>query len=178
MTVPAALFLLASTAPALLFDRVLPLRPAEIKPIPFSVKVRPATVEFDFRTSKPEATVRLLVLPKSEEFKLQAKRDYREVAVSEFLSAGQLKTHIPSPGEYLLVIDNRHNAHVEMRVQVKCWIAYDTATATATYLSPARRLALISASLILFFSISWFAGRRLWSAILAQKRPAPPQPYV
>jgi hypothetical protein len=89
-----------------------------------------------------------------------------------------MRTYIPTPGEYLIVVDNRHQANTQLRVELNGRITYDVALREARYLSSTRRFVVIASTLAFFFGVSWIAGRKLWAATLGQRRPGPPPPYA
>ncbi|MBI4902268.1 MAG: hypothetical protein HY820_01450 [Acidobacteria bacterium] len=166
-----ALLLLAVNPNTQSFEKVLTLRPASIKSMHFSVKNRPADLELEFRTSRPELTARLIVIPKNELPRLEADRDYHQLAITDFAANGKLKTYIPTPGEYYVVVDNRHQGNTQLKVAVKGSLTADVTAREARYLSPTRQIILISCSLLCFFAVSWIAGRRLYTATIAKSPP-------
>lgn len=172
MIVPA-LMLLAATANTQTFERVLTLRPASVKSMHFSVKNRPATLDVEFRTSRAEVTSRLIVIPQNDLPRLEAGRDYKQIAVTDFAASGHLRTYIPTPGEYHVVVDNRHQANSQLHVEVKGTLTADVTAKEARYLSPTRRAVVISSSVLVFFAVAWVAGRRLYVATLGERRGPP-----
>src|SRR5262249_54516522 len=108
----------------------------------------------------------------------RSRRDVHELGSTQFATVGKLRVYVPTPGEYILVVDNPGSTSQPVVVRLQGTLRYDTATRPARVLPPERRAVVILSSLAVFFGIAWFGGRRLWGATFGRRTPEPPQPYV
>ncbi len=73
---------------------------------------------------------------------------------------GRLQYTVPHPGDYVLVIDNRHNA-APARVHLSLWLDFRRFTG----ISPQRQLTVILLSFAFFFGVVSWSARRIWRAV-------------
>lgn len=151
-------FLLA-VAPTAIIDRSVRVPPADTRGLHFSIKNRPATLQVDYRAAGPR--VRLMVMAQADESRFRAGRDVDAAAATEFERSGSLRAYIATPGEYVVVVDNRAERSAAALVHMKGTLVYDMAPREARELTPRARWTVVSASLVFFFGVVWFAGRRL-----------------
>jgi hypothetical protein len=155
------LALLLAAAPTAMIDRSVRVPPAETRGLHFSIKNRPATLHVDYRAAGDGPRVRLIVMAQADENRFRAGRDVDVVAATEFARSGALRAYIATPGEYVVVVDNRAERNAAAVVQMKGTLVYDMAPREARELTPRVRWTVVSASLVFFFGVVWFAGRRL-----------------
>ncbi|MBV6433781.1 MAG: hypothetical protein IANPNBLG_04000 [Bryobacteraceae bacterium] len=170
--------LLAAAGPAPFhFERIVRVPAADFEALPLAVKNRPATVELEYEMRKGGAGVRIAVMPESEVGRFRAGRDPEEVASGTFEKSGRLKFHVSTPGDYVVVVDNRLEPQARATVDVRGVVTYDPGPREARYLSRGRKAVVITLSLGIFVAVAWLAGRRLWGIGLANEEREPP-PYV
>jgi hypothetical protein len=145
-------------------ERTLKVAPADARSLHFSVKNRPATVELEFRMQPGGAPVRLVVIPQAEEGRFKAGRSHTPLAATSFERDGKLKVYVETPGEYVVMVDNRAELRLPATVELRGTLEYDMTPREAKELTPARRWTVVAFSLTAFFAIAWIAGRRLWAA--------------
>jgi hypothetical protein len=150
-------------------NRVVTVDASDFKGLRFAVKNRPGTVEVRYEVSSNPGRVRLILIPRSEEEMFRAGQKYNEIVSTPFETSGVLRAHIATPGDYLLMVDNRQQLRIPATVKLEGKLTYDLAPAHARTLTPERRILVIASSIGLFFAITLLAGRRLWRAASAQK---------
>lgn len=172
------LALLLAVAPTAIIDRSLRVPPSDVRGLHFSIRNRPATLELQYRVVHEGRPVRLIVMAQADENRFRAGRDVTEIAATPLENGGSLKSYIATPGEYVVVVDNRKESHKAAVVALKGTLVYDMAPREARELAPHVRWIVVSSSLLCFFAIAWFAGRRLRAAMIEQKNSGPPAPYA
>lgn len=170
--------LLAAAPPIAVIDRTLRVPGAEVRSLRVSIRNKPATLDVQFKVHSGNANVRLVVVAAADENRYGMGRPVDEIAASPFEHEGKLKFRLPTPGDYVLIVDNRPSLKTAALVSIHGTMAYDSIPLEAKYLSPMRRLIVIASSLVFFFGVVWFAGRRLWAATIGQKNSGPPDGYV
>lgn len=163
------LALLLAVAPTAIIDRSVRVPPADTRGLHFSIKNRPATLQVDFRAADGPR-VRLIVMAQADESRFRAGRDVDAVAATEFAASGALRAYIATPGEYVVVVDNRAERNAAAVVQMKGTLVYDMAPREARELTPRVRWIVVSTSLVFFFGVVWFAGRRLRGGMRSEMR--------
>jgi hypothetical protein len=158
------LLLLTSSGFAADIERTMRIAPADARGLRFSVKNRPATLELGFRMQPGGAPVRLVVIPEADENRFKAGRSHTVIAATGFERSAKLKAYVATPGDYVVMVDNRPELRAAATVELSGAIEYDMTPRDAKELSPVRRWTVIALSLITFFAISIVAGRRLWKA--------------
>ncbi|MBL8176956.1 MAG: hypothetical protein JNK48_19945 [Bryobacterales bacterium] len=171
------LALLLAVAPTAIIDRSIRVPPTETRALHFSIRNRPATLEVEFRSPQSGPPVRLIVMAQADESRFRAGRQVQLFAATPFDRGGSLRSYIATPGEYVVVVDNRAERHATANVALKGTLVYDMAPRDARYLTPRVRWMVVSSSLLFFFAVAWFAGRRLHAAMLGQRTPGPRPPF-
>jgi hypothetical protein len=171
------LALLLALAPTSIIDRSVRVPPSDTRGLHFSIKNRPATLEVTYRVARNGSAVRLIVMAQADENRFRGGRDVNEIATTPFERGGMLKIYIATPGEYVVLVDNRAERRAAAVVALKGTLAYDMEPREAQYLSTRVRLAVVSFSLLFFFGVAWFAGRRLQAAMLGRRSPGQPPPF-
>lgn len=165
-----ALLLLLVSAPTASFDRTVRVPPADIRGLELTIKNRPGTIDLRYRVAQRDARVRAVVLAKADQPRFRAGRTVAELASTPYAPEGSLKVHLVTPGDYVIILDNRPQAKQETQVQVRGQIAYDPEPVTAWELPPQRKAAVMAASLAAFFALFWWSGRRVVSAVNEKER--------
>jgi hypothetical protein len=132
--------------------------------VPVIVKRTPTAIEcrFDVVTGSPTVSVELL---SDREFALFSRgRDYDTLAETPIARSGELRHMIQTAGRYRVLIRNDRGAPP---VAVSLLIRTDVDPQPATMskgVSPARKLVIILASLMLFFGTVFWSGSKLMRA--------------
>lgn len=163
------LLLLSSFLSGADIERTLRVAPADARGLRFSVKNRPATLELEFKMEQGGAPVRLVLIPETDENRFKAGRSFTSLAETGYERGGKLKIHIDTPGDYVVMVDNRPELRAAALVDLRGAIEYDMTPREAKELSPLRRSIVIGLSLMVFFAIAFIAGRRLWAATAARR---------
>lgn len=159
------LALLLAVVPTAIIDRSVRVPPTDTRSLHFSIKNRPATLAVEYLAPSAGPMVRLIVMAQADESRFRAGRDVAEIAATPFDRSGSLRSYIATPGEYVVVVDNRAEKRTAAVVTLKGTLAYDMAPREARYLAPEVRWIVVSSSLLFFFAVAWFAGRRLHAAM-------------
>jgi hypothetical protein len=159
-----ALLLLAAAAQVEIVEQSTEVPPADWKARRFSMR-KPGVVEVTYRVTKGGAGVRLALIARRDEARVELRREHTEFAATGFAREGTLHARLDEPGEYSVLVDNRLETQRAATVSFKGLISYDAPRPQVRTLSTGRKIAVIGSSLTLFFGICLFAGRRLWTAI-------------
>lgn len=151
-------------------NRVVTVPASDFKALRFVVKNRPGTVDVRFRVGSNPGRVRLILLPRSEEERFRSGQEYEAMVETPFETAGSLRKHLDTPGEYVLIVDNRQQLQIAATVKLEGSLSYDMSPVKVRTLSRERRMVVIGSSLGLFFAITLVAGRKLWRAASAGQR--------
>lgn len=155
-------------------NRIVTVSASDFKGLKFVVKNRPGTVEVNYAVSTKPGRVRLILIARTEEDRFRSGQPYEEIVSTPFETSGTLRVHLATPGEYLLVVDNRQQLQIPATVQLEGTLSYDVPPVHARTLTPERRMIVIVSSLGVFFAITVLAGRTLWRAASAQSGSGPP----
>lgn len=170
-----ALLLLAAV-PAATFDRTVRVPAADIRGLELTIKNRPGTIDVRYRAEDNGSRVRAVVLAKADQPRFRAGRTVAELASTPYGRDGVLKVHLVTPGDYVLILDNRPEARHDAQVQVRGQIVYDAEPVTAWELPPQRKAAVMAASLAVFFALFWWSGRKVVGAVNEKERRERPLP--
>lgn len=173
MTIPALLLLLAVAPQNVVIERSVRVPAADMRSLHFSVRNRPATIAMEYKVQR-SVPVRLILMAQADEARFRAGRAVTEIGRTDFQSAGSVKTYVATPGEYVVVVDNRAAARDAAMVELRGTLSYDMTPRAARQLSGRTRVAVIATSLMFFLTIVWGAGRPLWAAMLGRRKPEPP----
>lgn len=167
--------LLLAVAPTAIIDRSVRVPPSDTRGLHFSIKNRPATLAVEYRAAGNGPAVRLIVMAQADENRFRAGREVAEISATSFDRSGSLQSYIATPGEYVVVVDNRAERKAAAVVALKGTLVYDMAPREPRYLTPMVRWIVVSSSVLFFFAVAWFAGRRLQSAMFGQRSPGRPE---
>jgi len=145
-------------------ERTLRVNAADARGLRFSVKNRPATLDIEFHMRQGGAPVRLVVIPEADENRFKAGRSHETIATTGFERSGKLKVYVPTPGDYVVMVDNRAELRLPAMVELQGAIEYDMTPREAKELDPVRRWTVVALTLVIFFAIAVTTGRRLWRA--------------
>lgn len=164
-----ALLLLTAT-PTASFDRTVRVPAADIRGLELTIKNRPGTIDMRYRTEDAASRVRAVVLAKADQPRFRAGRTVAELVSTPYAREGSLKLHLITPGDYVIILDNRPDARHDAQVRVRGQIVYDGEPVTAWELPPHRKAAVMTASLAVFFALFWWSGRRVVAAVNEKER--------
>ena len=161
LLIGAVLFAQAEPQRAALLDETVTVPRAQFRAIRIPVQQRPAIIECGFEVLNGPP-VRLLVLTAADVDRMRAGRSYRTLAASASSRRGGLNYRVIRPGDYVVLIDNDGEPASNSRVHVSAGLQYrDDFSFTPVTLAPARRRAVVAASLALFAFVAGLAGWRL-----------------
>src|SRR5262245_16679486 len=138
---------LAGESSTAVIDRLVVIEGSEFKSLHFNVKGRPATLNIEFRVAPEAGRVRLIVIPKVDEDRFRSGRRYTEIITTQFEHQGSIKTHLATPGDYTVIVDNRQEDKRRANVQLRGALTYDVDSVVAKTLSTERRMVVIVVSL-------------------------------
>jgi hypothetical protein len=122
-----------------------------------------ALIGVHFETENRTDRVRLALMRRDEMEKLRAGLPHGVIDVTGEMAAGSLSYQVPSPGEYVVVIENQARTPASVRVHV--WLDFARPGPLVTQLSPRRQLTVIAISFAVFFAIVSFSARRLLKVV-------------
>lgn len=165
-----ALLLLLAATPTASFDRTVRVPPADVRGLELTIRNRPGTVDMRYRTQQRHANVRAVVMAKADQPRFRAGRTVAELASTPYANEGSLRVHLITPGDYVILLDNRPEARQEVQVQVRGQIVYDPEPVAAWELPPQRKATVVAASLIAFCALFWWSGRKVVRAVNEKER--------
>lgn len=171
------LLLLAASGP-IPFDRKVRVAAADSQGLELTIRNRPGTVNLRYYLIQGEAGIRAVVISKADQPRFRNGRPVKELAATPYARSGQLKVHLATPGDYVIILDNRAEARASAHVQVNGHVTYDREPVNAWELPPHRRYAVVAVSLGLFFGLVWWSGSRVVAGINAQRRNERHPPYI
>ena len=158
-----ALILLLAAARVELVDEVYQIPASEWRYVDLGLKQRPAVVSAHFDTQGDAARVRLTLLRAEDLDKIRGGLPHGSIDSTSAGPRGALSYDVPSPGDYVLVIDNDAPSPVAVRLNV--WLDFARHGPPMTQLSPQRQLTVVLISFAVFFAIVSFSARRLLRAV-------------
>jgi hypothetical protein len=161
-----ALILLLAASRVELVDEVYQIPASEWRYVDLGLKQRPAVVSAHFDTEGGDARVRLTLLRAEDLAKLRDGLPHGIIDSTTAGLRGALSYDVPTPGDYVLVIDNDAPAPVSVRLNV--WLDFARHGPVITQLSPRRQLTVVLISFAAFFAIVSFSARRLLRAARRQ----------
>jgi hypothetical protein len=142
--------------------------PGEWRYFEFPSKEKDARLRVEYKVEAPpnSSGVRVAVVTESEFLKLRQNQPHKEIRSSAYRRQGELRTPLPDPGGYAVVIDNRLEGRRKYRVDldVSLITGPDPETLPVGYISPERRRVVVTASIAGFLLILGLAGQALWRA--------------
>ena len=161
-----ALILLLAASRVELVDEVYQIPASEWRYVDLGLKQRPAVVSARFDAEGSDARVRLTLLRAEDLEKFRSGLPHGNIESTSAGPRGGLSYDVPTPGDYVLVIDNDAPAPVAVRLNV--WLDFGRHGPTITQLSPRRQLTVVLISFAVFFAIVSFSARRLLQAVRRQ----------
>lgn len=170
------LALAAGAQPAVLLEETIEVPAGGWRAFRVLLKQRPAEVSCSFEVAEGRSGVRVAILQAAEFRRLRAGRRARLVVSTFFQRSGSFRHALSTPGEYVLLVDNRRQMQASTEVRLRVELEFLPAR-TARTLSPERRRAIVAASLAGFFAIVLWSSRRLLRAMRDQRSRGWPPPY-
>ena len=123
-------------------------------------------VQVDLQAPKNAPGVRVAVMSEEEFRRFRASQPHRTIASSAYRREGNLRTRIPEPGGYVVIIDNRLEGRRKSRVEMEVTLTTgpDPENLPVDYASPRKRLIVVTVSLAGFLLILVLSGRALLRA--------------
>lgn len=159
------LFWLAPAA-APLFEEVLTVPPGGWRTVTLSLRQRPAVLECAWEVRGGPA-VRLWLVERGDVDRFARGRALRPLAVSPHARRGQFRQAL-GIGEFALLVDNRLSARHGVEIAVRA--ALDFMAVEARELPAERRAVIVTASLLFFLALSYWAVRRFGPLFAARLR--------
>jgi hypothetical protein len=160
------LLALASSTRVELVDEIYEIPPAEWRYVEFTVKQHPVRVSCDFSVASGAQEIRLALLRRYDLERLRTERPHGMLASAGPGASGKFDYQLHTPGDYVVVIDNRADASNPARVKLRLSLDFaPTAGPAVTYLSPRRQIAVILISFAVFFAIVTYSARKLLRAV-------------
>jgi hypothetical protein len=161
-----ALILLLAASRVELVDEVYQIPASEWRYVDLGLKQRPAVVSAHFDTPGNDGRVRLTLLRADDLEKFRGGLPHGSIDSTSSGPRGALSYDVPTPGDYVLVIENDAPAPASVRLNV--WLDFARHGPTITQLSPQRQLTIVLISFAAFFAIVSFSARRLLRVVRRQ----------
>jgi hypothetical protein len=100
-----------------------------------------------------------MLLERSQADRFNAGRPMRPIYVTGFESSARFRAHLPEGGDYVLLLDNRLEGRYAAEVQVRLE-STDPQKVTVRELSPDRRRAVVTLSVLFFGAVLVFSARQ------------------
>lgn len=155
------------------FNYSFDVDPGEWRYFDMPTKESNARLRVQYEVQWPQRTRGVRVLVESEEQfeRLRQNQPHQETASLPYQREGTIDVRLPSPGRYVVVIENgaetRRRCRVEMDVTLTT--GPEPETLPVSYASHQTRLAVVMTSAAGFVLILVFSGRALWQA--TRRRP-------
>jgi hypothetical protein len=156
----AWILLVAASSSVELVDETYLIPANDWRFVDLGLRQRPALIraEFDVQTGPP---VQLMLMERVGLERLNRGEPHAVVAATGVKPHGRLEVRTVTPGDYVVVVENRSGqaeaANVRLRVSVDF--------VEATQLSPQRQLTVIAISFAVFAGIAAYSARRLWQGL-------------
>jgi hypothetical protein len=161
-----ALILLLAATRVELVDEVYQIPAKNWRYVDLGLKQRPAVVSAHFDTEGNDARVGLTLLRAEDLERFRGGLPHGSIDSTAAGPRGALSYDVPSPGDYVLVIDNDAPAPVAVRLNV--WLDFARHGPAMSQLSPQRQLTVVLVSFAVFFAIVSFSAHRLLRAVRRQ----------
>ena len=159
----AWIFFLADPQRVDLVDEVYQIPAHEWRYIEVGLKQRQGEVSARFDAEPRARQVRLALMRRDDLERLRNGLAHGVMAVTEAAGSGRLDFAVPSPGDYVLVVDNQ--SRDEAKVHLRVWLQFAGRRGPkVTTLSPLRQFTVIVLSCAFFLGIVTFSARRLLRA--------------
>ena len=146
-----------------LVDEVYQIPASEWRYVELGLNQQTAMVSARYQVTAGPPELRLALLRREDLEKLRAGAPHSVMDVTAEAARGALNYEVREPGEYVLVIDNQ--ARAPASVHIRIWLDFARRGPTVTQLSPARQLAVVAISFLVFFGIVTYSARRLLKAV-------------
>jgi hypothetical protein len=158
------LWLAASTSVELV-DDVYQIPANEWRYVEVGVR-QPVTVSASYRVAVRGAAMRLALMRREDLERLRNEQPHGVLAATVFGLSGNLRYRARSPGDYVVLVDNRGQQARGGAVQLRVWLDFGGGHAPeVTQISPRRQLVVIALSFAVFFGIVTYSARRLLAAV-------------
>jgi hypothetical protein len=165
-----ALLLAISSDRLLMVDETLRVRPGAYTTLGLSLQQRPAVVDLSFRTETASPGLSVALLGPAESRVANGPRRQFLRAVYDQRD-GAFRFPARRLGDYEILLDNRANKEQEAVVILKVTLGFnEPGTLRPEMLSPERRLAVVSLSLLFFATVVLWSGRKLLAAMEKRRR--------
>jgi len=161
-----ALILLLAASRVQLFDEVYQIPASDWRYVDLGLKQRSAVVTAQFDTEGKDSRVRLTLLRREDLEKFREGLPHGNVDSTEAAPRGTLSYFVPTPGDYVLVIDNDETRPAAVHLGV--WLDFGRHGPTVSQLSPRRQMTVVVISFLVFFGIVSFSARRLFKVVRKQ----------
>lgn len=155
------LLLLAAAQRLELVDQDYQIPANDWRYVPVILKQQTAAVIASYTASGASEEIRAVLVTTEDIERLRQDRPHGFLIATTPASSGRFRFHVPTPGEYAILLDNRgeHPARVHLRVALDF---SGLPEPRVRYLSKERQLTVIAVSFLVFFGIVAYSGRRLW----------------
>ena len=161
MTLLPMAALLLSAASRLLLDDKIEIPRSEWRYVDIEAKERMAVVNCEFQVVSENSPVRAVWIARRDLESFRAGHRENILAATAFGVEGNLRHVAPEPGDYAMVLENQTASRVPAKVRVRVWLESPISPGEV---SPARRLAVILISTVVFFGIVSFSAFKLRGA--------------
>ncbi len=158
------LLLLAVSTRVNLVNDVYQIPAREWRYVELGLRQNPALVSARFDAAGGHSDVRLALMRRDDLEHLRNGLPHGIIAETTPGRSGEMHSYIPTPGDYVLVVDNLSDSAAGLHL----WVSLDFAPPPlpgARELSTGRRLTVIGISFAVFFGIVTFSARRLLRSI-------------
>jgi hypothetical protein len=141
------------------------LAPGEYRHLEFTVRQVPTEVECKFHVLDGDDSVGLELLPRSELVRYELRREHVTLAVFPPSRDGAIRLLVNDPGRYVVAVKNRREARTATVTMELATDVNPNSDVVAQELPPAKRMAVIAISFLMFFSMVAFSGYKLLRAL-------------
>jgi hypothetical protein len=164
-----ALLLLLAAAPTSLrrvvTDEVYTIPPSDWRYVSLAKEDPPLAIECEFHVVSGRSEVRIAVVDEAGLAALRQGRPLNAIAVTPYSRDGRLLHHIRDSGQYSVIVENGQGQQESAKVQLRLAMDFSARVQPQPgQLSPARRMAVIAISLVVFFAIALYSGKKLLPA--------------
>jgi len=159
------LLLAAAGSQVLVVDEVIHVPASRMRLVHLSLQQRPAVVECAFEVEGEKRDVRVALMGREDGEAFRRGRAHKVLRATPYQESGRFRHPVDTPGEYFVAVDNRLEGRGEARVRLRVSLLFHEGLAGLPETLPARRkAAVIIVSLVLFFAVALWSGRKLLAA--------------
>ena len=148
-----------------LMDEVYSIPAADWRYVPVVLKQPPVTLECEFKVLSAGAGVRVGLVNAQGLTAMRQGRHYNTLASTAVEKNGTLRHEVLEPDEYAVIVDNSLDGRDAAQVQVRVSLDFRSRQpAQVRQLSTAKRITVITISLVIFLAIVTYASKRLQAA--------------